>query len=165
MVSNNTWLVYVLYIDRPITAYAEPLVRAIDPTGERISATLYRPATLQTLERDYVKDLSRLARDPARTVLVDNNPFSFLLQPLNGVPAEPYAGCPRDRHLTQSLLPLLRGLAHLRDVRPVLASRFGMPAWFAARGVDVDGAVDGLARLSMHGMAYAPDGATAFQHE
>lgn len=150
----------------PLTAYAEPLVRTIDPTGQRISSVLYRPATLPTQERDYVKDLARLGRDPARLVLVDNNPFSFMLQPLNGVPAEPYAGCPHDDHLTHSLLPLLRGLAHLKDVRPVLASRFGMPEWFTARGVDVQGALgSGLTPLSMHGMAYAPDGTTVFQHE
>lgn len=128
---------------------------------------LYRPATVSTLERDYVKDLTRLGRDPARMVLVDNNPFSFMLQPLNGVPAEPYDGCSHDQHLSVCLLPLLRGLAHLRDVRPVLANRFDMPSWFAARGVDVGGVVDasGLPLLSMHGMAYAPDGTTAFQHE
>lgn len=36
--------------------------------------------------REHVKDLSCLIKDLCRLVLVDNNPFSFLLQPLNGLP-------------------------------------------------------------------------------
>lgn len=36
--------------------------------------------------REHVKDLSCLSKDLCRLVLVDNNPFSFLLQPLNGLP-------------------------------------------------------------------------------
>jgi RNA polymerase II subunit A small phosphatase-like protein len=28
----------------------------------------------------------------SRTVLVDNNPFSFLLQPHNGIPVVPFTG-------------------------------------------------------------------------
>ena len=42
--------------------------------------------------RDHVKDLSRLGRDLRRTVIIDNNPFSFLLQPENGVPCVPFFG-------------------------------------------------------------------------
>lgn len=36
--------------------------------------------------REHVKDLSCLSKDLCRVVLVDNNPFSFVLQPLNGLP-------------------------------------------------------------------------------
>lgn len=47
--------------------------------------------------RDHVKDLSCLSKDLSRTVIVDNNPFSFLLQPLNGIPCIPFsAGQPHD---------------------------------------------------------------------
>lgn len=38
-----------------------------------------------------MKDLSGLAKDLSRIVLVDNNPFSFLLQPLNGIPCIPFS--------------------------------------------------------------------------
>lgn len=47
--------------------------------------------------REHVKDLSCLSKNPCRIVLVDNNPFSFLLQPLNGIPCIPFtAGQPND---------------------------------------------------------------------
>ncbi|KAJ6865280.1 FCP1-like domain [Populus alba x Populus x berolinensis] len=45
--------------------------------------------------RELVKDLSCLSKDLSRVVIVDNNPFSFLLQPLNGIPCVPFsAGLP-----------------------------------------------------------------------
>lgn len=47
--------------------------------------------------QDYVKDLRCLGRCLGRTVLVDNDPFSGLLQPCNVVPATPFYGDPSDR--------------------------------------------------------------------
>lgn len=120
-----------------LPSYAEPLVKALDPQGNLFSAALYRGATLGTSSRDYVKDLAVLGRDLRRAVLVDNNPFSFLLQPLNGIPVAPYNGDAADTALMDVLLPLLYGLAHLPDVRPVLGAKFGMPQWFQSRGYDV----------------------------
>ena len=55
-----------------------------------------REATSSVRGRDNVKDLGRLNRDLARVVLVDDNAWSFLLQPANGVPAVPYLGSPHD---------------------------------------------------------------------
>lgn len=47
--------------------------------------------------RDHVKDLSCISQELCRVVIVDNNPFSFLLQPLNGIPCVPFsAGQPHD---------------------------------------------------------------------
>jgi len=41
--------------------------------------------------REHVKDLSCLSKDFGRMVIVDNNPFSFILQPLNGIPCVPFS--------------------------------------------------------------------------
>jgi len=50
--------------------------------------------------RDHVKDLSCISQDLCRVVIVDNNPFSFLLQPLNGIPCVPFsAGQPHDNQV------------------------------------------------------------------
>lgn len=50
--------------------------------------------------REHVKDLSCISKDLSRIVIVDNNPFSFLLQPLNGIPCIPFsAGQPRDEQV------------------------------------------------------------------
>ncbi|RXI01402.1 hypothetical protein DVH24_014751 [Malus domestica] len=76
--------------------YARPLVDRID-VENLFKLRLYRPSTVSTEFREHVKDLSCLSKDFSRIVIVDNNPFSFLLQPLNGIPCVPFsAGQPYD---------------------------------------------------------------------
>jgi RNA polymerase II subunit A small phosphatase-like protein len=114
-------------------AYAQPLARLLDPQRGVFKACLYKDATVRHAGREGVKDLSTLNRDLSRVVLIDNCPFSFLLQPTNGIPCKPYSGQPGDTHLLEVMLPLLLILADAPDVRPVLASKFGMAQWLAAR--------------------------------
>ncbi|KAL2227423.1 UNVERIFIED_CONTAM: CTD nuclear envelope phosphatase 1, partial [Sesamum indicum] len=79
-----------------LEGYARPLVDRID-VDNRFSRRLYRPSTISTEYREHVKDLSCLSKDFCRIVIVDNNPFSFLLQPLNGIPCIPFSpGQPHD---------------------------------------------------------------------
>lgn len=118
-----------------LEGYASPLVDRIDPE-KRIAARLYRPATVVARYREHVKDLSCLGRDLRRTVIIDNNPFSFVLQPLNGIPCVPFTvEHPEDQQLLGVLLPLLRDLSLQEDIRPMLYERFHMPAWFRKRGM------------------------------
>ncbi|KAK9284031.1 hypothetical protein L1049_012290 [Liquidambar formosana] len=122
-----------------LEGYARPLVDRIDAEN-RFSLRLYRPSTISTEYREHVKDLSCLSRDLDRTVIVDNNPFSFLLQPLNGIPCIPFsAGQPHDVQLLEVLLPLLKHLSQQKDVRPVLYERFHMPEWFQKHGIPASG--------------------------
>lgn len=118
-----------------LEGYARPLVDRIDAEN-LIGLRLYRPSTTSTQYREHVKDLSCLSKDLRRTVIVDNNPFSFLLQPLNGIPCVPFsAGQPYDEQLTEVLLPLLKLLSSKKDVRPVLHEKFHMPEWFQKHGI------------------------------
>nr|XP_043631981.1 CTD nuclear envelope phosphatase 1-like [Erigeron canadensis] len=118
-----------------LEGYARPLVDKIDPENS-ISRRFYRPSTTSTEYREHVKDLSIVSTDFCRMVIVDNNPFSFLLQPVNGIPCIPFsAGQPRDDQLLEVLLPLLKQLSEQRDVRPVLYERFRMPEWFEKHGI------------------------------
>ncbi|GAV90904.1 NIF domain-containing protein, partial [Cephalotus follicularis] len=118
-----------------LEGYARPLVDKIDEEN-LFSLRLYRPSTTSTEYREHVKDLSGLSKDLCRTVIVDNNPFSFLLQPLNGIPCIPFsAGQPHDTQLLDVLLPLLKHLSQQKDVRPVLYERFHMPDWFQKQGI------------------------------
>uniref|UniRef100_A0A5B7B170 FCP1 homology domain-containing protein n=1 Tax=Davidia involucrata TaxID=16924 RepID=A0A5B7B170_DAVIN len=122
-----------------LEGYARPLVDRID-VENRFSLRLYRPSTISTEYREHVKDLSCLSKDLCRTVIVDNNPFSFLLQPLNGIPCIPFsAGQPHDEQLLEVLLPLLKYLSQQKDVRPVLYERFYMPEWFKKHGIPSSG--------------------------
>ena len=99
---------------------------------------LYRPATVAAAAFPCVKNLAALGRDPSRTLLVDDTPLAFLAQPSSGVPVVPWRGDGRaDTVLVDALLPLLRDLAAVDgDIRPMLESRFGMPAWFATQGLE-----------------------------
>ncbi|XP_065872273.1 uncharacterized protein [Euphorbia lathyris] len=122
-----------------LEGYAKPLVDRIDAEN-LFSYRLYRPSTISTQYREHVKDLSGLSNDPSRIVIVDNNPFSFLLQPLNGIPCIPFsAGQPHDTQLLDVLLPLLKNLSKQRDVRPTLYERFHMPEWFQKQGIPASG--------------------------
>ncbi|TYH32840.1 hypothetical protein ES332_D13G017800v1 [Gossypium tomentosum] len=118
-----------------LEGYARPLVDRIDAEN-RFSLRLYRPSTVSTEYREHVKDLTCISKDLCRTVIVDNNPFSFLLQPVNGIPCIPFsAGQPHDTQLLGVLLPLLKHLSQEKDVRPVLYDRFRMPEWFQKQGI------------------------------
>ena len=75
----------------------------------------------------YCKDLGILGRPLARTVLIDDSNTSFMLQPDNGIPIPAFHGDPHDRNLV-SVLPLLRSLGELDDVRPALRAKFGVQA-------------------------------------
>ncbi|CAN0837970.1 Carboxy-terminal domain RNA polymerase II polypeptide A small phosphatase 1 [Linum grandiflorum] len=118
-----------------LEGYARPLVDRID-TEKLFSLRLYRPSTTSTEYREHVKDLSRISNDGRHIVIVDNNPFSFLLQPLNGIPCISFsAGQPQDTQLLDVILPLLKHLSEEMDVRPVLYERFHMPEWFQKHGI------------------------------
>ncbi|PIN03375.1 Phosphoprotein phosphatase [Handroanthus impetiginosus] len=122
-----------------LEGYARPLVDRIDPEN-RFSSRLYRPSTISTEYREHVKDLSCLSKDFSRIVIVDNNPFSFLLQPLNGIPCIPFSPAqPHDEQLLEVILPLLKHLSLQKDVRPVLYERFHMPEWFQKHGIPASG--------------------------
>ncbi|KAF5193847.1 Dyrk-family kinase pom1 [Thalictrum thalictroides] len=118
-----------------LESYARPLVDRID-VDNRFVSRLYRPSTTSTECREHVKDLLCISKDLSRVVIVDNNPFSFVLQPRNGIPCIPFsAGQPYDVQLLEVLLPLLKRLSLQEDVRPVLYNRFHMPEWFQQHGI------------------------------
>ncbi|KAI7755617.1 hypothetical protein M8C21_016690 [Ambrosia artemisiifolia] len=122
-----------------LEGYAKPLVDKIDAEN-RFSRRLYRPSTSSTEFREHVKDLSCISTNFCRIVIVDNNPFSFLLQPVNGIPCIPFsAGQPHDDQLLEVLLPLLKQLSQQGDVRPVLYEKFHMPEWFHKHGIPTSG--------------------------
>ena len=60
-----------------------------------------------------------------RVVLVDNNPYSFLANPQNGVLVSNFYDDPKDDTL-QAVIELLQELDTVEDVRPVLHGKFGL---------------------------------------
>lgn len=118
-----------------LEGYARPLVDRID-IENLFSLRLYRPSTISTEYREHVKDLTCISKDLCRIVIVDNNPFSFVLQPVNGIPCIPFsAGHPHDTQLLDVILPLLKQLSEQNDVRPLLYEKFHMTDWFQKQGI------------------------------
>jgi TFIIF-interacting CTD phosphatase-like protein len=68
-----------------------------------------------------VKDLSRLNRDLARTIIIDNSPESYVLQPENAIPIKSFFGDNNDTSLLD-LIPFLKDIVNkdVSDVRSVL---------------------------------------------
>jgi Dullard-like phosphatase family protein len=100
-----------------IRQYADWAIDIID--AERtVKHRLYRQHTLQ-LGPNYIKDLSRIGRDLKKTVIVDNMPANFQLQPDNGIHIRSWIGDTQDTAL-QSLALTLTGTFHsaLADQSP-----------------------------------------------
>lgn len=107
--------------------YARPVLQHIDPDGTYFAHRIhYRESCILDDEWGvYVKNLSHILPNinPARTVLVDNNPFSFLSHPSNGILVSNFYNDPKDDTL-QAVYELLQDLEDVPDVRPILDNRF-----------------------------------------
>lgn len=96
------------YADPVIDFLARGMNEHLDE-ARGIDLRLYRESCL-FLRGLYVKDLSRLGRNLDQTVIVDNSPASFLLQPEHGIPIKSWFSDPSDRELAilqESLLHLV----------------------------------------------------------
>jgi len=77
---------------------------------------------------NYVKNIGALELGSlAKIVLVDNNAFSFLANPRNGIPIRDFKGDCNDKSLV-SLVKLLSDLEQVEDVRTLLDKRFQVEA-------------------------------------
>eukprot|EP00945_MAST-04E_sp_MAST-4E-sp1_P005696 g5696.t1 len=106
--------------------YARPILKMLDPEKKIFKGCYFRTDCTQIKGKTFVKDLGKVeAPDMARTVLVDNNPMSFLCQPRNGIPILSWYGSAGDTALN-ILDNFLRRLQPLEDVRPFLNKTFGV---------------------------------------
>ena len=70
-------------------AYADPILNHLDPDN-LIQHRLYRDHCTLVRNQIFVKDLRILGRKLENVVLVDNAPYSYLMQLSNGIPILPY---------------------------------------------------------------------------
>lgn len=114
--------------------YAKPVLDNLDPHGEIFSGIWYRESCqLDTNMGAYIKNLGLLCESYDndkerqqrlnRTVLVDNNPLSFLANPEHGILVSSFYDDWRDTTLP-AVLDLLHELDKHEDVRPVLDAKF-----------------------------------------
>jgi len=121
--------------------YGKAMLDQLDPCG-RMSLRLYRGSCSMT-DGLFLKDLNKLdAMQPgfrlSRTVLIDNSPVSMLLQPDNAILVSSFYTDRSDNALFK-LLPILRELHSMDDVRPYLVKEFALRAALEHSGYDLDG--------------------------
>jgi len=110
--------------------YAAPILDIIDPTRTLFRYRLFRQHCMfNTFMGNYVKDLRIVNRNLQRTVLVDNNVHSFLMQLGNGIPIQSFFDQKEDKELVY-LSRLLHNLSFEVDVRFPLTKMFSLPALF-----------------------------------
>ena len=99
--------------------YADWVLDQLDPQGY-IDYRLYRQHALPA-GQFFVKDLSLLGRELAKTLIVDNVAENFQMQPDNGVFIRTWIDDPTDNAL-EELAPLLKEIATrgIKDVREAL---------------------------------------------
>ena len=106
--------------------YAKPVLQRLDPHGKIFTKAWYRESCeLDSNVGAYVKNLGFCWDEDQlkRTVLVDNNPLSFLANPENGILVSSFYDDARDTTLP-AVLDLLHELDQEVDVRPTLDARF-----------------------------------------
>lgn len=102
--------------------YAEKAIDSLDPSN-RIEHRLFRESCTK-IGDIYTKDLSLLGRDLSQVILLDvtstqNSPDACLLQPGNSIIVKSFLAENDDIELLR-LIPLLKDLEKVRDVREVL---------------------------------------------
>ena len=116
--------------------YAKPVFEHLDPQNKIFKKVLYRDScvkirgvcrsrliTLQSGQVQYLKDLSKFGNEiflPSRTVLIDNNPISFHLQPNNGLLVPDFYGASHNDSTFNDTLKIIEHIHKLEDVRPLL---------------------------------------------
>ena len=101
-----------------LNKYADPLLDLLDP-HRVIRHRLFRESCV-FYEGNYVKDLSVLDRDVAKTVIIDNSPNSYLFHPENAIDCSSFIDDPNDRELDQigSFLTGIRSAGDVRGLAP-----------------------------------------------
>jgi Dullard-like phosphatase family protein len=113
-----------------MSVYARPVIKYLDPEQKIFQKVWYRESCTRTqVGRNdlYTKDLESMKQhyDPNRTILVDNNIFSFLPQPSNGILVPDFYDNPEDNVLPQ-VLKVVKELQTESDVKPALHDMFNL---------------------------------------
>ena len=107
--------------------YADWILNDLDKQGN-IKFRLYRDSC-RFRQGAYIKDLSLLGRDMAKTIIVDNIMDNYQLQPENGINILSWFDNPNDKELL-TLEPILRSFVinDVLDVREMIKQYFRQPA-------------------------------------
>lgn len=97
-----------------LSKYADPLMDILDPKGLWTARLFREHCTFYN--GIFVKDLSKIDRDPRDLLILDNSPNSYLFQPESALPIVSWYDDMNDTIL-YDYIPLLQGLSIVDDVR------------------------------------------------
>ena len=108
----------VVIFTASISDYANPLLDKLDPL-HKISYRLFRQHCTRTDNGLFIKDLNKLGRNLKDVVIIDNNPVSYTLNKMNGLPILTWHSIQSDNELIK-LIPLLLYLTNVDDIRVII---------------------------------------------
>lgn len=113
----------VIVFTASVGKYGDPLLDRLDPHG-RVHHRLFRESC-QQYNGSFIKNLEILGRPLADTVIVDNSPAAYVLQPFNAVPVSSWFSDIHDNELLD-MVPFLDELAtqYVPNVTTVLRSEW-----------------------------------------
>jgi len=100
-----------------LSKYANPLLDQLDKHNV-ISARLFREHCTY-IDNCYIKDLARLGRDISQSLIIDNSPTCYALQPQNAMAVSSWYDDPKDTQL-QQMIPWLVKMSGQDDVYETL---------------------------------------------
>lgn len=104
----------VVIFTASLPKYADPLIDLLDKHNYRFLKLFREHCTYA--DNSFLKDLSRIGRDAANMIIIDNSPNSYRLQPENALPVTSWYDKKDDREL-YALVPVLEKLSRVGDVR------------------------------------------------
>jgi RNA polymerase II subunit A small phosphatase-like protein len=107
----------VIIYTASLSKYADPLMDMMDPNNF-CTARLFREHCA-FVNGVFVKDMSVLGRDMKDTILIDNSPTSYMLQPECGVPILSWYDDMSDRVLLD-YIPMLIEMSRVNEIRDVI---------------------------------------------
>ncbi|KNE62805.1 dullard-like phosphatase domain-containing protein [Allomyces macrogynus ATCC 38327] len=113
----------VVVFTASLAKYADPVLDLLDPHRNLVKHRLFRESCLHH-KGQYVKDLSRLGRDLANVIIIDNSPASYLFHRANAIPVTSWFNDPTDSELLD-LVPFLHDLDRVDNVMLVLGDDEG----------------------------------------
>lgn len=102
-----------------LSKYADPLMDILDPKGICTARLFREHCTFYS--NIFVKDLSKIDRDPKDLLIIDNSPNSYLFQPESALPIVSWYDDMEDT-LLYEYIPILQGMSIIDDVRDALAA-------------------------------------------
>lgn len=107
----------VIIYTASLSKYADPLMDQMDTNGY-CTARLFREHCA-FVNGVFVKDMSVLGRDMKDTILIDNSPTSYMLQPECGLPILSWYDDKNDKVLLD-YIPLLIEMSKCHDIRDAI---------------------------------------------